>query len=584
MAGGISIGATRKRELDGLLSGVAWNGPITFGFPDSAGAYGSPYGSGEPYSGFASLTLATRDAVRAALLGTPLGNGKAVLSGMGVAQFTLLGITEGGSGADIRLAQSARPATALAYSPGLGVGGDVWFGKTYAGTIFDLASPVLGNYAYLTVLHELGHALGLKHAQEVGGVANTAVPADRDSLEFTVMTYRSYAGGPTSGYTFERWGAPQGYMMLDIAALQEVYGADFGTRSGSDTYRWDPNTGQMFVNGIGQGAPGGNRVFLTLWDGGGRDTYDLSTYANGVAVDLAPGGWSVLASAQLAKLGTGQMARGNVFNALQYHGDARSLIEDAIGGAGNDRLLGNAAGNRLVGGAGQDSLSGLGGNDTLEGGTGNDTLAGGAGNDTYVVTDAKDVLVEAAGQGTDTVRSGVSWTLGANVEHLVLTGSTGLTGTGNALANGITGAAGADRLLGGGGADTLAGGAGKDTLVGGSGADVLTGAAGADLFLFERASDGRDVIAGFNGAEDQFAFSAAGFGGGLKAGMDLLAAHRLTISEAGTAVGALAQFVYGTATHVLAWDGNGAASGGTTQIALLPEAVHLTASDFTVIA
>ena len=79
------------------------------------------------------------------------------------------------------------------------------------------------------MLHELGHALGLKHAQEAGGVAATAVPSAQDSLEFTVMTYRSYVGAPTTGYSFEQWGAPQSYMMLDIAALQTMYGADFAT-------------------------------------------------------------------------------------------------------------------------------------------------------------------------------------------------------------------------------------------------------------------------------------------------------------------------------------------------------------------
>src|SRR3954469_10591997 len=196
------------------------------------------------------------------------------------------------------------------------------------------------------------------------------------------MSYRSYYNAPTDYVRNEQWGYAQTYMMLDIAALQSMYGADFTTRAGNTTYRWNPTTGEMSIDGIGQGRPGANRIFLTLWDSGGRDTYDLSNYDNGVNVELAPGGWSVLAAGQLARLDSTVNARGNVFNALQYQGDARSLIEDAIGGAGHDTLRGNAADTHLQGGAGNDNLWGDAGNDALEGGSGSDTLAGGLGDDT----------------------------------------------------------------------------------------------------------------------------------------------------------------------------------------------------------
>jgi serralysin len=489
MAGSTTVRMTGNKAIDGLLSGLAWNGPLSFGFPTNAGEFGAGYGSGEPTQSFGALPVTARDAVRAALLGTPNGSGKAALSGMGVVQFTRLDIAEATSDADIRLAESSRPPTAWAYMPGTGIGGDVWFGTAYAGTIYDYRNPILGNYAYITVLHEFGHALGLKHAQEAGGVAGTAVPSAQDSLEFTVMTYRSYVGGPTSGYSFEQWGAPQSYMMLDIAALQTMYGADFGTRSGDTTYSWNPLTGEMSVDGNGQGLPGGNRIFFTLWDGSGRDTYDLSNYAGGVNVDLAPGGWSVLAASQLAKLGSTAMARGNVFNAMQYHGDARSLIEDAIGGAGNDTLRGNAAGNRLAGGAGNDSLAGFDGADTLEGGAGSNTLAGGTSDDTYIVASATDLLVEALGEGTDTVRTGLAWTLGTNLENLVLTGRADVAGTGNTLDNRIEGNAGSNRLAGAAGNDTLLGGEGNDTLDGGTGSNSLAGGAGDDTYLVSSTGD-----------------------------------------------------------------------------------------------
>ncbi len=86
----------------------------------------------------------------------------------------------------------------------------------------------------------------------------------------------------------------------------------------------------MFINGVGQGAPGGNRIFMTIWDGNGTDTYDFSNYTTSVTVDLTPGGFSITSETQRASLGAGNKAPGNIFNALQFNGDARSLIENVI--------------------------------------------------------------------------------------------------------------------------------------------------------------------------------------------------------------------------------------------------------------
>ena len=82
-------------------------------------------------------------------------------------------------------------------------------------------------------------------------------------------------------------------MMLDIAAIQYMYGANFNSNAGNTVYTFSTTTGEMFIDGVGQGTPQANRIFRTIWDGNGIDTYDLSNYTTDLQIDLAPGGWSV---------------------------------------------------------------------------------------------------------------------------------------------------------------------------------------------------------------------------------------------------------------------------------------------------
>ncbi|WP_247478138.1 MULTISPECIES: matrixin family metalloprotease [unclassified Bradyrhizobium] len=404
MATAVTVTKTNNADIDGLLSGYKWSGTITYSFPDSPSDYAIPYsgGSSEPTtSGFASAPSQMQAAINYAI-------------GL-ILSYTNANIQYAGTnGADIMVAQSpAANPTSYAYYPGnYAAGGDIWFGTAY-----NYSQAALGNYYFTTALHELGHALGLKHSQEAGGPANVAVPSAHDDSEYTVMSYRSYVGASTtSGYTNEAYGYPQTYMANDILALQTMYGADYTTQGGTTAYTWSPTTGQAFINGVGQPADNGgaggsaNRIYETIWDGGGVDTYDLSNYTTNLSINLNPGASSVFSSVQLANLGNGHYASGNVYNSYLYNNDARSYIDNATGGSGNDTIIGNVIANVLNGGAGNDTITGGGGNDTITGGTGTDTAVYSGSEANYAIaynstTQTFTIVDQRSGSpdGTDTV-------------------------------------------------------------------------------------------------------------------------------------------------------------------------------------
>lgn len=340
------VSSTGDQKIDGLLGDFAWGGTITYAFPTTSSAY--DYNGEKNYS-FSPISSQQQSL---ALYFMEQSYGSAANDGFSVEGFTNANFEAGSANtAAVRFAQSSHPdlETAWAYLPASGgPGGDVWFGTGYAGTEDDLRFPRFGNYAGHALAHELGHALGLKHAHEYGIV----VPSAYDSLEYTIMTYRSYIGDNGSGYTYEHDGAPQTFMMLDIAALQEMYGADYTTNSGDTVYKWNPNQGITYVNGVAAITPAANRIFATIWDGGGIDTYDLSAYTTALKIDLQAGGYSVFSQGQLSYLGGGPnngYARGNIFNALLHEGNTASLIENVKAGSGNDTITGNEADNTLWG-------------------------------------------------------------------------------------------------------------------------------------------------------------------------------------------------------------------------------------------
>ncbi len=281
--------------------------------------------------------------------------------------------------------------------------------------------------------------------------------------------------------------------------------------------------------------------------------------------------------------GVANSNRGTFAGFSNFHIYASNLAASDIStGNGSDTIIGGSASDVLAGGSGADSIAGNQGDDVLSGGLGSDTLGGGQGNDRYVA-DLDDIIVEAVGNGIDTIVASANFTLVVNVENLELADGDNIDGTGNSLRNTLIGNGGNNRLAGLLGADSLDGGSGDDTLVGGAGADTVTGGAGADHFVFDsRANSGaRDLITDFvTGTDklaiDRSAFTAlAGFdAGALDASVFIVGAKAQTADQ---------HLIYNAATGALFYDVDGAGGIGQQQLALLVGQPALMAADIILI-
>ncbi|MBD1997994.1 calcium-binding protein [Leptolyngbya sp. FACHB-541] len=220
----------------------------------------------------------------------------------------------------------------------------------------------------------------------------------------------------------------------------------------------------------------------TLIGGAGNDLYIVNDTSDTI-VEAVGGGIDTVVSIDTFTLS-------NNLENLVLNGEADI---NGTGDAAANSIVGNSGNNILTGGAGNDTLEGGAGNDTLEGGVGNDIMRGGAGDDIYTIDGIGDTVVENAEEGTDLVNSSVSFTLGANLENLTLTGNANINGTGNALGNSITGNNGNNTLNGGAGNDVLDGGVGSDTMLGGIGNDVYFFDAVGDRAI-ENINEGTDTV------------------------------------------------------------------------------------------
>ena len=549
-SGSTVVDSSGDADIDALLGGTRWTGPsITYSFPSRGAIWGtSPstaYGaSGEPWSAaYEPLSESDRGYFTSAIQ---------QWANVANLQVTLVADTTTSVG-DIRAAYSGGDDStqAWAYLPdNTAIAGDIWF-NTFGTSASEVWTT--GSYEYLTVLHELGHALGLKHPFE----GTAVLPLGLDSKSFTVMSYSGENGNHSTRMSFY----PTTPMILDIDAMQYMYGANTAYHAGNDSYAYSDAT---YYN-------------ETIWDGGGTDTL---AYTGTVSsdIDLRAGvqyGSSIGLPVYItSRSGATLHPIHNVWIADGV------VIENAAGGSGNDTLTGNNAANVLDGSAGADSM------------------LGGAGNDTYVLSGA-DQIVENAGEGTDLILSDRTYSLlsAPNVENLSLYGNAAATVggsdarnilTGNNAANALNGLAGADVLKGMDGFDTLRGGDGADTLYGGFGDDRLKGNSGADRFVFDSAlsaSGNTDTIIDFKVAEhdkiwlDNDIFTALG----TQTATTKLPAGRF--SGDGVAHDSNDNIVYDPSTGVLTYDSNGNQPGGSTVIAIIGTTVHpvLHYTDFQII-
>ncbi|WP_414872589.1 M10 family metallopeptidase C-terminal domain-containing protein, partial [Pseudomonas sp. IT-347P] len=285
--------------------------------------------------------------------------------------------------------------------------GDVWIGPET-----NDPNPGKGTYDYLTFVHEIGHTLGLKHPFDVSSSNKTLLDSALDDVHYTVMSYNS-------NYSYQ----PTTPMLLDILAIQSLYGANMQWQTGNNVYSWAPD----------------QSIFETIWDAGGIDTLDASNQLAAVTLNLGEGTFSQIGQAFVGP------SLGLLRDGLAIAYGAK--IENAIGSNFDDILYGNELDNILNGNAGAD------------------TMYGGAGNDTYYVDNAGDTIYDYPNMGVDSVIASIDYVLGAHLENLTLIGSANLNGTGNAFNNTMIGTSGDNTLDGGTGADTLIGGAGNDTYI-----------------------------------------------------------------------------------------------------------------------
>lgn len=372
------------------------------------------------------------------------------------------------------------------------------FGGTSTGLTY-------GGVNYRTVIHELLHNMGLSHPHDRYDVLPGVTRDDGNDLGdfnlsqnlYTVMSYNRTQqvdanGEQTTGWPFTTTTVDQSFGVIgafDIAVLQVLYGANMTHNTGDDIY--DIPT-----------ANGDGVYFKSIWDAGGIDTFRFQG-SDGVRIDLR---------AATLDIDDGMLAGGIASRVVGVYGGFTiangAVIENAIGGSGDDTITGNDAENTITGAQGLDTIYGGKGADDIRAGSDSDSIYGGDQGDVILGQGGGD-LVEA-GEGADDVSGGTGndYLYGGQGRDTVDGGDGADVLRGQAGADVISGGRGdddlgggdaKDTLTGGGGGDTLSGGADDDDLSGGAAGDTLDGDGGADIL---KGGDGGDLLRGGAGADD----------------------------------------------------------------------------------